>query len=84
MKKYEGSTRVSPNDWPMFSAVAPDKKVCGASEGERYSARTRCEGFFALVKRVKPSPRLVDGISGWEEGGLDSIKDVSSSFYTII
>jgi hypothetical protein len=79
VKKYEGSTSVSPSESARFSAVLPDKRLWGARAGDRYNARTTCEGFFVRVNRVRPSPRLEAGISGEDDGGFVSIKEVSSS-----
>lgn len=81
VKKYEGSTRISPSDSPMDSAVAPDRKTWGATDGWRYSARTNRDGFLVRVRRARLIPRRDFGISGWDRGGFDSMIDASSSFY---
>ena len=44
-------------------------------------ARASWDGFFVRVSSAKASPRLVEGVFGWEAGGLESIIEDSSSFY---
>jgi len=35
--------------------------VCGASDGDRYMARARWDGFRVRVRRVRPKPLREEG-----------------------
>ena len=44
-------------------------------------ARASWDGFFVWVSNVNANPRLVEGVFGWDAGGLESIIEDSSSFW---
>ena len=43
-------------------------------------ARASLDGFFVWVSNANENPRLVEGVSGCEAGGLESMIEDSSSF----